>query len=60
MGIVVLGRVEDRECKVFEQLVIVGDQRQVNLDGLAHGGIVKAFRHAFAGGLVRDLFADLG
>jgi hypothetical protein len=49
VGIVLLGRVEDREFEVFEQLIIVGDQSQVDLDGLLHGCFLKACasdRHA--------------
>ena len=60
VGIVLLSRFEDIEFEVLEQLILVGDQSQIDFDGLLHGGIVKAFGHPVSVGLVGDLFADLG
>jgi hypothetical protein len=52
MGIMLFGGFEDIEFAVLEQLIIIGDERQVDFDGLLHGGIVKAFGHPFTVGLV--------
>jgi hypothetical protein len=60
MSIVLLGGFQDGEFPVLEQLVIIGDERQVDLNGLLHGEIGKAFGNAITVGFVGDLLADLG
>jgi len=60
LRIVVLGGLQERECQVFEQCVIIGDERHVNLTGLWHRGIGTAFGHPSTVGCVRALLAALG
>ena len=60
VGIVLLGRFEEIEFEVFEQLILVGDQSQIDLDGLLHGGIVKALGHPFTVGFVGDFLPISG
>ena len=60
MGIVVLGGFQDIEFEVFESLIVIGDQAQVDLDGLLYSCIVKALGDPLAVGLVSDFLANLG
>jgi len=49
---------EDREFNITEQRIVVGDQRQIDLDTFLHGRIGKAFSHPVTVGFVGDLFAN--
>ena len=60
MGIVVFGGFEDIEFQVFEQCIVIGDEGQIDRDGLLHGCFLKALGDTLAVGLVGDLLADLG
>ena len=55
-----LGGFEDIEFEVLEQLIIIGDQVQIDRDGLLHGRLIKALGYPFAIGFVGDFLADLG
>jgi len=48
VGVVLLGACDDGETQITEQLIIIGDQGQVDLDILVHSGIVKALGDALA------------
>src|SRR5918996_1494678 len=54
------GGVDNRSLQVSEELVVVIDQREVDLDALLHGRIGTALGHALPVGLVGEFFADLG
>jgi hypothetical protein len=60
VGIVLLGGVEEIEFEVFEPLILIGDQGQIDRDGLLHGAIVKALGYPFTVGLIGNFLADLG
>jgi hypothetical protein len=60
VGLVLLGGVEEREFEVFEPLILIGDQGQIDLDGLLHGASVKALGPPFPVGLIGNVLADLG
>ena len=54
------GGVDHRSRQVGEQVVVVIDQREVDLEALLHGRIGKALGYALPVGLVGEFFADLG
>jgi S1-C subfamily serine protease len=60
VGIVLLGGVHDRQLEVGEEIIVIGEQSQVDFDGLVHGGIVKALGHAVTIGFVGALCANCG
>ena len=60
LGLVVLGGVEEREFAVLKPLIIRGDERQIDLNGLVPGGIGKALGDTRAVGLLGAVLADLG
>jgi hypothetical protein len=59
VGIRLLRGLDDGEFQITEQLIIKGDQDQVDLDILLHRGIGKAFGDAPAVGFVGEVRADL-
>ena len=60
VGVVVLGGCDEASSRSREELVIIGDERQVDFDTFLYRGIGKALGHALTVGLVGDLFADRG
>jgi hypothetical protein len=60
MGIVGLSGLQDQECKVFKQLIVIGDAGEGDRDGLVHSQGSQALGDAGAGGFVGDLLTDLG
>jgi hypothetical protein len=57
---VLLGAPDDGEFQVGEELVVIGNQAQVDLDALLHSGISKTLGNAIAIGLVSDLLPNFG
>jgi hypothetical protein len=60
LGVVWLGRFEDKEFEVAAPLVIRGDQREVDCQGLRHRRVLKPLGAAFPRGFLRDFLADFG
>jgi hypothetical protein len=60
IGIVWLGGFKDVELPVTEELIIIGDQGQVDLDVLLDRQIGKAVSDALTSGLVGDFLPDFG
>jgi len=60
VGVMVFGRLDDRECDVAQQCIVLGDERQVALDGLVHGRVVKALSAPLPVRVVSDFLADVG
>jgi hypothetical protein len=60
LSIVLLGGVQDGEVQILEQLVIIGDERQVDCNGLLYCGIVTALGNAVTLGCGGDLLAHRG
>jgi hypothetical protein len=60
VGIVRRGAFDAGEFQVSEELIVVGNQGQVALEALVHGGVSKALGDPVAVGLLGDLLADLG
>jgi hypothetical protein len=56
----VFGRLDNREFSVAQQLIVLGDQGQVDCDALVYGGLSNAFGHAIPVRFGGDLRADLG
>jgi len=59
-GVVLLGRVHDRQRESGEESVVRGEQRKIDCDVLVPCGIVKAFCHPAPVGLVGHLLAHVG
>jgi len=55
----VCGGLADRQLQLGEQLVVGGDQRQVDLKTFWHGGIRKALGDSLPVRFVGDLLAEL-
>ena len=60
VGSVVLRGCEDGECQSTEQRILIGEQGQVDLEGLLHRGIVKALGDPLAVGFVGAFLPHLG
>jgi hypothetical protein len=59
-GLIRGGALDDRPLQTAQQLVVVGDQRQVTCDALVYGRVGQARGHAIAGGSVGAVLAELG
>ena len=57
VGVVVPGGLEEAEFDVAKERIVRGDERQIDLDALVHGGIGTAFGNAVTVGLGGDLCA---
>ncbi len=53
-----LGGFDDGEFNVAQQLIVVGDEREIHFDALLHRRIGKALGDPVSVGFVGDLFAD--
>jgi len=60
LHVVGFGTPRNIEFHLAEPLIVVSDEGDLDLDGLAPAGIGKVLLHPFAIGLVRSLFPDLG
>jgi hypothetical protein len=60
LGSVWLGCCEEKECKIVQQLRILGEKSEVDLHGLGHGDILTTLGHPGTVGCVGNLLADLG
>jgi hypothetical protein len=60
LRLVLRGGLQEGEVQSLEPLVIIGDARQVDCNGLLDRGIGKALGHAVTIGCVGDLCANLG
>jgi len=58
MGIVLLSRFEDKEFEVAEHLIIIGDQSEVDLNGLLASRGVTPLGDAFTIGFISDFLAN--
>ena len=52
VGIVAFGLADNRELKVGDEGVVLGHQRQIDVDALAHAGIGEVLPHAVAIGRI--------
>jgi hypothetical protein len=57
VGVVVPGGLEEAECAVAKALIVIGEERQSDLDTLWYGWIGNAFGNAITVGLGGTLFA---
>jgi hypothetical protein len=60
MGIVLLGCLEEKECEITQQLILIRDQVEVDRDRLLDSRVLKAFGDAFPVGFIGDFLADCG
>jgi hypothetical protein len=59
ISVMVFGGLDDGMLQIGKQLVVVGDQRQVDLNAFLHGAIGKALGDPITIRFVGDLLAEL-
>lgn len=59
VGVVLLGHANDVQLEVADNLVVIGDQGQVDFDALAHARVVEAFGDTFPVDLVGQCHAEV-
>ena len=59
-GIVRFGSFHNSKLSVTEALIVIGDERQVDRDGLWHSRVVNALSNPLPVRFVRDFFAEVG
>ena len=60
VGIMLLGRRDNGQFQIPQQLIIIVDQGEVDFDTLLHGGIREPLSNTAAVGFVGDLLANIG
>jgi hypothetical protein len=60
LGIVVLGRLQEKEFEVFQPPILIGDEGQIDRNSLWHSAIITALSDALTVGVVGDVFAERG